>query len=412
GTLTVPDYKLMYSAGDRGANQFSNACDSLESQYIISAAELAAGNLRCYSGKILRLNVDGSIPSDNPIINGVKSHIWSYGHRNPQGLSFQKSSNNVLVPKGKLYSSEQGPATNDEINIIDSANNYGWPRVAGKKDNNWYKYYKWAGSVSPTCGSYSSECSATQTNNGQPESGFSHSRYMNPIFDLYPGTPPLVSGVPNTCNWLTYPTVAPSSVVYYPYTNKIPGWGNCLLITTLKTSSIFRLKLNAAGTSSLSVSDSVIQYFRDNAALNRYRDIVIGNDGITLYVITDSVGGTSGPSAGTNSGVTDRGSILEYKYTGALLAIGNDPATEVNNRLNFNMYPNPVSTLLTVECKRNVAKPIQYHLYDASGRIVREGQTIRNRFEIDVRLLKKGLYIIKLYNAYNIVVATEKIIVN
>jgi PQQ-dependent dehydrogenase (s-GDH family) len=411
GVVGTPNYKLFYSVGDQGANQFGNACDSIESQYTPTAAQMTAHDLHRYCGKVLRLNLDGSIPTDNPVINGVKSHVWSYGHRNPQGLTLQKDINNQLVPNGRLYESEQGPATNDEINIIDSANNYGWPRVAGKQDDNWYKYYKWSTSVSPACGSYSSECSSTQTNNGLPESSFSAPRYTNPIFDLYPGTPPLVGGAPNTCNWLTYPTIAPSSVIYYPYNNKIPGWNNCLLITTLKTSSMFRLKLSADGSTSQSVSDSVIPYFK-TAQLNRFRDIALGTDGITMYILTDSVGGTSGPSAGSDGGVTDRGSVLEYKYTGAVLAIGSDPVNPTSGRLNFRMYPNPVATMLTVESKRNMAKPLRYQLYDAAGKIILTGTSIKDKFEVNVSRVQHGMYILKVFNGYSINVATEKVVVN
>jgi PQQ-dependent dehydrogenase (s-GDH family) len=76
-------------------------------------------NTSSLNGKVLRLNVDGSIPADNPF---PKNPVWSYGHRNPQGLVFAR---------GKLYASEHGPSTDDEINIIGRGNNYGWPNVKG-----------------------------------------------------------------------------------------------------------------------------------------------------------------------------------------------------------------------------------------------------------------------------------------
>ena len=249
--------------------------------------------------------MDGSIPANNPVINGVKTHIWTYGHRNPQGLTFEKKADSisVLLPGGKLYSSEQGPATDDEVNIIVGGKNYGWPRVAGKKDNGWYRYYQWsghAGTGAGQCGNYGGECTAYQSGSALTENTFSAPNYTDPIFDLYRNTP--TGG--SSCNWLTNPTIAPSSIIYYPFTNKIPGWSNCLLITTLKTSSMFRLNLNAAGTAPALTagsggSDSVIQYFK-TSSLNRYRDIVVGKDGISFYLLTDSVGATSGPSAGTN----------------------------------------------------------------------------------------------------------------
>ncbi|MBC7886405.1 MAG: PQQ-dependent sugar dehydrogenase [Ferruginibacter sp.] len=412
GTLLLPDYKLIYTVGDKGSNQFGNACDSIESQYTPTAAQMAAGDIHRYNGKILRINMNGSIPADNPVINGVRTHIYTYGHRNPQGLTFEKKVNSPLelLPGGKLYESEQGPATNDEINIIDgNKNNYGWPRVAGKKDNNWYRYFQWSSSGS--CGSYGGECSSNQSGSPFTESTFSDPKLTDPIFDLYAGTP---SGG-TSCNWLAYPTIAPSSVIHYPFTNRIPGWSNCLLITTLKTSSVFRLKLNASGTApaltpGATGSDSVIQYFKFPGALNRYRDIALGNDGITFYLLTDSVGTTSGPSAGA-AGVTDAGRVLEFIYLGSTLAVANGPGSPVVNRLDFKIYPNPVAEILTVESRRNTAKPLYYQLYDAAGRRLLQGRSTKDKFEVNVKQLQRGIYILKIFNGNEITLATEKILV-
>ena len=68
------------------------------------------------SGKVLRLNDDGTIPEDNPFAN---SHVYSLGHRHPQGMTWDD--------KGTMYVAEFGPEKNDEINIIESGKNYGWP---------------------------------------------------------------------------------------------------------------------------------------------------------------------------------------------------------------------------------------------------------------------------------------------
>ena len=75
-------------------------------------------------GKIHRLNEDGSIPHDNPFVNtpGARPGIWSYGHRNPQGL--------VISPfDGELWESEHGPKGGDELNLIKPGKNYGWPEI-------------------------------------------------------------------------------------------------------------------------------------------------------------------------------------------------------------------------------------------------------------------------------------------
>lgn len=80
----------------------------------------SAQNLEILSGKILRMNLDGSIPSDNPFKN---SYIYSYGHRNPQGMAWDK--------RGKMYAAEHGQTAHDEINVIVPGGNYGWPVIQG-----------------------------------------------------------------------------------------------------------------------------------------------------------------------------------------------------------------------------------------------------------------------------------------
>jgi len=75
-----------------------------------------AQDVNSLAGKILRINKDGSVPEDNPFGN----YVYSYGHRNPQGLTWHP------VTK-ELYASEHGPTRNDEINLILKGNNYGWP---------------------------------------------------------------------------------------------------------------------------------------------------------------------------------------------------------------------------------------------------------------------------------------------
>ena len=78
----------------------------------------------------------GSIPSANPFFEGVQSHIYTIGHRNAQGLVTEKSPTDgtvypVPVSGGKMFNSEHGPRTDDEINEIIGGRNYGWPYIAG-----------------------------------------------------------------------------------------------------------------------------------------------------------------------------------------------------------------------------------------------------------------------------------------
>jgi aldose sugar dehydrogenase len=76
-------------------------------------------------GKIYRINADGSIPEDNPFFNteGAKKAIYSYGHRNPQGMAIHPET-------GKIWTHEHGPQGGDEINIINAGKNYGWPIIS------------------------------------------------------------------------------------------------------------------------------------------------------------------------------------------------------------------------------------------------------------------------------------------
>jgi glucose/arabinose dehydrogenase len=80
-------------------------------------------------GSIVRLNLDGSVPDDNPFSTNKKARdeIWSYGHRNPQGLQFDND-------KKVLWSIEHGPRGGDEINLIQKGKNYGWPVVSHGKE--------------------------------------------------------------------------------------------------------------------------------------------------------------------------------------------------------------------------------------------------------------------------------------
>ncbi|PCQ19930.1 quinoprotein glucose dehydrogenase [Klebsiella pneumoniae] len=106
GRLKIgPDDKLCATTGDASDEQNAQDKDTL-------------------GGKILRINLDGSKPKDNPISN---SYVYSYGHRNPQGI--------VWTPDGQMYASEHGNQANDEINEINEGQNYGWPVIEGNEEN-------------------------------------------------------------------------------------------------------------------------------------------------------------------------------------------------------------------------------------------------------------------------------------
>jgi len=144
-------------------------------------------NMSVVNGKILRINLDGSIPADNPVPGNP---VWSFGHRNPQGL---------VYANGILYSAEHGQNTDDEINIIEKGRNYGWPNVTGPCD-------------------LSEEQSFCSANN-----------------------------VKESIKAWT-PTIAPSGLDFYDKA-MIPQWKNSLLLATLKNRRLIQLKLDEAHTS-------------------------------------------------------------------------------------------------------------------------------------------------------------------
>lgn len=140
-------------------------------------------DINSINGKILRINLDGSIPTDNPISG---SPVWSWGDRNSQGLTYAN---------GRLYTSMHGSNSNDEVNIIVPGGNYGWPNVQGDCD--------------------------------QPgEMTFCNdSNVIEPIY-----------------SWT--PTLAVSGMEYYDHP-MFAQWQNALAMTTLKDQDLYILKLDA-----------------------------------------------------------------------------------------------------------------------------------------------------------------------
>jgi len=300
-----PDSKLYYTIGDGGKDQLGNWCIPIEAQRLPTADEMAGKNWISYQGKSLRLNLDGSIPDDNPEIGGVKSHVFTYGHRNMQGIDFG--------PDGTLYASEQGPKTDDEVNILVAGGNYGWPHIAGFQDDKAYQYARWADATTPCAQLTFSDITIDPSVPVEDESSW-HEPFNPPIATLFTVPSdwnfqdPACGGIDFIC----WPTVATSSMqAYFPQAGEgIPGWENSLLITTLKRGSIYRVPLSADGKT---VAGPIERYFQSE---NRLRDMALSPDMKTMYVATDVSGlvGTMDGGAGTT--LKNPGAILVYTYTG------------------------------------------------------------------------------------------------
>ena len=186
-------------------------------------------------GKIMRVHDDGRIPMDNPFLNNpdaIKA-IWSYGHRNPQGLEFNVESN-------ELWSSEMGPRGGDEINLIQPGMNYGWPLIS-----NGVNY------------------------NGKP---INFAKLLGIEFDAQDMVQPLLD--------LT-PAPAISSFVFYQG-KQFPEWVGNIIIGSLRASDLMRMEFNQRTFIS---TEFLLQ------DIARFRDIEVGYDGSVYVLLENDSGG-------------------------------------------------------------------------------------------------------------------------
>ena len=360
-----PDQKLYYSVGDMGAGQFDNINRPNNAQ-----------NLNIYEGKILRLNSEpdglGSwIPTDNPYGNA----IYTLGHRNPQGLVWGNV-NGVDI----LFSDEHGPFSDDEINVIETSRNYGWPNVIGWCDGNY---------------------------NGRTTGGFtivneqSNCVTLNakePLRSLFP-----VSNPPSGGDNMQWPSVGPSGSDFYG-SNAIPSWQNSLLIANLKKGTVSRYKLSNDGQSIIS---DTIHYFR---GLGRFRDVVVSPDGMKIYVACDSSGSTSGPTGGVTSTPANPGSILEFTYVPPPVTKYKDVITENTGDRSIDVYPNPANSYIMVYNYVN-ADNRTIELIDLNGRVISSKKSNALATRMETGAMPNGLYILKITDNKDKTIRTEKIII-
>ena len=184
-----------------------------------------AQNLDMPNGKMYRIRDDGTIPIDNPFYytKGAIKSIWSYGHRNPQGLAIHPSTR-------QLWEAEHGPRGGDEVNIILRGHNYGWPVITYGKN-------------------YSGTIISKLTH---------HEGMDQPVF-----------------HWT--PSIAVCGIAFYEG-SQFPEWKNNLLATSLKYERLHRVELDGINM----VKDEIIF-----EAESRVRDVEVGPDGIIYVALED-----------------------------------------------------------------------------------------------------------------------------
>lgn len=389
GRMTIgPDLKLYYTIGDLGAGQFNNASRPNNAQVLDDL-----------EGKIIRLNTetdfdagdDEWVPDDNPYYNGspitARDYVYTLGHRNAQGVVWGNI-NGIDM----LYSSEHGDKTDDEVNRLVAGGNYGWPRMAGYNDGNY---------DGMTLGGYS------PVNEG----GFcsSISNEQMPIFTLFTRNSAQINALSG--DYLTWPTVAPSSIDLYRFV-KIPGWQNSLLLPCLKSGRVYRIKLNTNGDGTIPVSGSAdtTSYFRGEG---RFRDIAISPDGLKFYLACDATGQTSGPTGSFNGGGTappNAGSILEFTYTGIILPMNEVTRQRPVREQYIKIFPVPAKDELVVSIKAAVQKPFTLEIINASGTALRNNKSSKSEVRIEIKDLAAGVYLLQIRNAFGQLQQTEKFI--
>ena len=192
----------------------------------------AAQRLDNLLGKVVRLDADGRPPADNPFVGDPDAHdaIWTYGHRNPQGLAFAVDEAGAL----RVYLHEHGPRGGDELNLLVAGRNYGWPVATFGIDYN-------GASISPFT---------------------EYAGMESPLLD-----------------WT--PSIAPAGMAFYDG-DAFPAWRGDLFATSLVFRNVERIDLEAG---------IVVGQERVFAEVgDRLRDVIAGPDGL-LYLLTDSVQG-------------------------------------------------------------------------------------------------------------------------
>ncbi|MEM6805078.1 MAG: PQQ-dependent sugar dehydrogenase [Bacteroidota bacterium] len=284
------------------------------------------------NGKIHRVLMDGSIPTDNPISG---NSFFTRGHRNPQGLAFNP--NQEIV-----YDIEHGDKTDDEVNVLYKGMNYGWKEVSGFHDGNYPGELDYIANYLP--------------NNSIPNDSL-----VQPLYAW---------GVENQPEggFLDWPTIAPSDGIYYG-SDGIPEWTHSLLVVSLKDGSqtdqeVFQLKLNSDGKTLIPdtpAEPNPRTFFGEDQALNgRLRDITFSPDGKTIFLITN------------NWGVDDY--VIMYTYepdsTGTTSIFS--PQEPDRSLADFSpLAPNPFTRQTSMTYSLKQANKLSIYLTNLEGKVIR-----------------------------------------
>ncbi|HLO70782.1 MAG TPA: PQQ-dependent sugar dehydrogenase [Flavipsychrobacter sp.] len=271
-------------------------------------------NINSLNGKVLRIALDGSIPTDNPIAG---SALWSWGHRNAQGM---------VYANGKLYESEHGATSDDEINIIEKGRNYGWPAVQGY------------------CNTPSEITFCADSNVKEPLEAWT-------------------------------PTLAVCGIDYYDHP-MFPQLQKSLLMTTLKDSTLYQLKLNGTNDDISAVSKTSLSKYR------RLRDLCISPDG-RIYIST-----SNSPSSGTGSKIDRIIELYDPSYNG-ISKYEKEVAV---------IFPNPAKDEITIKLKADLGV-VSYSMLNIYGQVLMSGVLREVNNTIDVKALPAGQYNVLLQNA-------------
>lgn len=289
-----------------------------------AAISSSAQDLTWLNGKILRLNQDGSIPEDNPFygMSSRRNEIWSSGHRNPQGLVFHN---------GILYSSEHGSSTNDELNIIEKARNYGWPNVEGMCDK-------------------PSELDFCNEND-----------VREPIAIYYSDR-----------------TLAVAGIDFYDVNENTPfaiaELNNSILMTTLKTGILMQIKLSEDGLSVIQEKNIV------QGEYGRLRSVCVNPEG-KIFIGTSNRDGRGTPDANDDK-------IIE------ITSVKSDIEKEKRNENILEVYPNPSYGELKIMSNSTTELEVEI-LDLIGNRIDKVSIMPNSIYEMKNMMLSSGYYILR-----------------